>query len=362
MANLYKRSDSPFYWICYRDAQRITRQESTRLRWSKAIETRKARALVAQRTADELARGTSIRGRTKPVGWSWVSEWLSVRYQASPGTLTRFRNDWKMVFLFIEDTKIEGPPNLARRHCYDYIRWRTAKDAPIGRFAACHNTALHELHVLGIVMQEAVNRELVDANPCLRLGIKKQDVRRKPELTAADDRTIRQNIPLVKSEIMREMLAASFEIARHQGARLNETRLNLRDDINLKDRTITFRTKTRKAHTTSLHPALIPIFHRMISRGLTHTWQFPRWANTTWPAKKWFEFLGRIGLREKGITFHSTRVTVITEMARNNVSLAKAKAFVGHASSTIHSIYQRLQPADLSDCTRAIGRGKRRSA
>jgi len=47
------------------------------------------------------------------------------------------------------------------------------------------------------------------------------------------------------------------------------------------------------------------------------------------------------------LSFHCTRVTVVTRIARKGYCMAQAKAYVGHASDTVHAIYQRLTPPDV---------------
>jgi hypothetical protein len=52
-------------------------------------------------------------------------------------------------------------------------------------------------------------------------------------------------------------------------------------------------------------------------------------------------------LKMKHLSFHSTRVTVVTRLARANYSRQLTKAYVGHASDTVHDIYTRLEAADV---------------
>jgi integrase len=75
--------------------------------------------------------------------------------------------------------------------------------------------------------------------------------------------------------------------------------------------------------------------------------------------KEWHWFLkGRAERGWQGVcphaTFHCTRVTVITRMARAGVPIQQAMAYVGHADQTVHRIYQRLQADDLTKCTEAL--------
>ncbi|MGN6644107.1 MAG: tyrosine-type recombinase/integrase, partial [Verrucomicrobiota bacterium] len=244
---------------------------------------------------------------------------------------------------------------------FDFIDWRRSPSRK-GRYQAKLSTALLDLKLLGIIMQEAVERDLITGNPCLRLGIQREKPPEKPELTAEDCELIRKSIPDVTDPIVREMLANSFEIARYQGCRLSETRLNPQTDVTLPVGdafgTIQFRAKGNRVHVTTLHTNLVPLFRRLKEEGKTTTWKLPESAGRQWASNKWWKFLDRIGLKEKGITFHGLRVTVATEMVRNNVPENKAMKYLGHASTTVNRIYQRLRPRDLGDCVDGIGGGR----
>lgn len=362
MANLYKRTDSCFYWITYRDAAGATRQESTRLRHENPVEVRKARALEAQRTADELARGASATvGRRRSKGWLWVQPFLDVRYHTNGTTLERYTDCWRTLIMFLTERKIESPMNLIRQNCFDYMAWREKAEPKKGKYRARHNTALLELKILRIVMQEAVERGLAQGNPCVKLGIKRDEQKIKPELTQEHVDKIRAGIPLVLDPAVRQMLANSFEIARFQGCRITETRLDPRKDVDLETMEIAFRAKGKKDHVTALHPSLVPLFKRLRKEGKAFTWEIPAGRGRQWASAHWFRFLHKIGLKADGVTHHCNRITVISEMARNNVSEAKAQKFVGHSSTLVHRIYQRLRPKDLSECVAAIASGDKPS-
>ncbi len=209
-----------------------------------------------------------------------------------------------------------------------------------------------------LILHEAVERNLITGNPCVRLGLKRDRQKVKPELTAADCDMIRAEIEKLDDGPLKEMFHLSFEIARHQGCRLMETQVNPMADVEiLGDRlgTITFRIKGGREFTTALHPNLIPLFRQLQKERRTTTWSTPEHKHPVWASSRWWKFMKRIGLKGKGACFHSTRVTVVTELARGNVHESKAQSFVGHASTTVHRIYQRLRPADLADCASAVG-------
>ena len=143
-------------------------------------------------------------------------------------------------------------------------------------------------------------------------------------------------------------MRVSFEISLYQGCRFSETCLPL-SDVNLKDGTITFTIKRGKRHTTKLHRALRPMFEKMIGEGRVFTYQMPE-RNST---RDWSRLFKR--LKMPGYSFHCTRVTAITMLARSGkVNEQQAMAYIGHSHSEIHRIYQRLKPRDLSACEDAI--------
>jgi integrase len=110
--------------------------------------------------------------------------------------------------------------------------------------------------------------------------------------------------------------------------------------------------KGHRLHTIFLHPKLVRRFRRMIAEGRTETYEPP-----ASPAKEWFLFLTRAGIKKKypGACFHSLRVTAATTLARKGISEKKAMDYIGHASTTIHRSYVRLKPEDLSVCADALG-------
>lgn len=357
MASLYERKDSKFLWVKWRDASGKLRQESTGCLKTSGADKRRARQIEAEHTLAELNSGQELRIKA---GWAWVSEFLAVRYRGSPPTLGRYLTAWATLSLFIEERQIVAPANFLRQHCYDFITWRQKPDVGKGKYRAGHNTALLEIKTLRLIMHEAVERRMINGNPCVRLGLKRDRPKVKAELMDEDCRRIREGIAALPPGPVKEMLDLSFEISRHQGCRLMETQLNPMEDVQIRKEgnTIRFLQKGGREFVTLLHPALVPLFERLQAAGRTTTWTTPEGKNRVWASSRWWKFLDTLGLKAKGVCFHSTRVTVVTELARQNVHESKAQSYVGHASTTVHRIYQRLRPKDLRECVDAVG-GKR---
>lgn len=357
MACIYKRGDSPYFWIKYVDENGVVRRESTGCRTSVTSEVRQARQIVAARSLEEASRSPT----SKQANWAWVEGWLKSRYPDSAGTQTgkAYRCSWRNLEAFLREKKVDAPHQLQRGTLFEYIGWKGSRDGSDGVFPSKHNTALHDLTILKVIMKEAVNRGYTQLNPCLGLNIPKTPPKRKEVFKPDEDAKIRSEILKVKDPTERQMLRASFEIARHHGCRLMETRLNIHDDVNLERNTIRFFAKGRRHFVVPLHPNLAPLINQMRAEGRTVSWDPPSTKKTAvqtsnWAALLWHRWLKSIGLGH--LTFHGLRVTVITEMALAGIPMSKAKRFVNHASSAVQEIYQRICADDLDGVTSVIGR------
>ena len=154
-----------------------------------------------------------------------------------------------------------------------------------------------------------------------------------------------EQLELVSSLIERDCdhhhylhLRRSFDIARWQGCRVAETQLNLQTGVALSrdpngvivSGTIRFRIKGNRHHTTTLHPRLFALFDQLQREGATSTYP-PYFDKRRHPRISflWIMFQRRHRLKQliPGWTFHCLRVTVVTRMARSNVSEPKAMRF-----------------------------------
>jgi len=349
MASLYNRGR--FIWIQYRDRHGKIVRESTKFSNEDPAQVRRARQLQAEKNLEETNRPTRCGD------WLWVPDFIGIRYASRTVTRDRYLEAWTTLQLFFEEEEIFSPQHLQRKHCFDYVTWRQKPDKSKGKYKAGHNTALFELKVLSIVMQEALERGLCSGNPCTKLQIGKAPRRKAPELTDAQYELIISKIPSVENPIVRDMLAVSIQIGRFQGCRIKETRLNLARDVDMKAHTITFTKKGGERFTTAMHPKLWPFFERLITEGKTWTWNPPAGSSRQWASTNWWRFLDRHGLKKEigeTVCFRSARVSVITTLIRKNVPAEKIKDYVGHASTTMQEIYKRLKVSDLSDCTDAL--------
>jgi site-specific recombinase XerD len=352
-ACLYQRKDSPYWWIKYWSEERMGwHQRGTEHRRDDPQGYKRALA-----TARELsAEGRAARQVVPTSRWSsWVTDWLKQKHHDSPKTLVSELGRWHWIDAFLTERKVRGPQGMNYLLGQDYMSWRTSQTKRVSKKHPCHNTALMELRLLSRALQEAVHRGYIFANPLARINIKKHKAAEKPELTDADVSAIRAALAEREGQLPLKdrWMTICFEIALHQGCRVSETSVAL-TDIDENAFRITFHAKRDNVFTTKLNAALVPMIRQLRAARVERTCILPVMLTKEW---HWF-FKGR---PERGwvgvcphVTFHCTRVTVITRMARAGVPIQQAMAFVGHADESVHRIYQRLQADDLSRCTDAL--------
>jgi len=351
--SVYKRTDSPYWWISYWCPKRLRYvAKSSQCRRDDSQGFKRALDMARELSAEaRAARAIAPSARFD----RWVPEWLRLKHRNCQTTLDSELHRWRWLDAFLTERKVRGPHAVTYQLGLDYIKWRTSQVKRVSKKNPSHNTALWELRLLARAMREAVHRGYIAASPRERLGSPRGRYPEKPELTDADVAAIRAglvewegNLPLSE-----RWMTISFEIALHQGCRISETSIAL-SDIDERAGRITFHAKRGHVFTTQLHPALVPLIRQLREANLDRTCTLPRMATKEW---HWF-LKGRPERNWKGVcphaSFHCTRVTVITRMARAGVPIQQAMAYVGHADETVHRVYQRLQADDLTLCTAAL--------
>lgn len=324
MASLFRDNESPFWYLRYKDAGGKWRSKSLKpLRHGIPGDTRKAKA-----KADEHSLEEHTRSPQRDSWASWVPAYLKGRYLNSD-TRRRVLNAWARLAEYLVEKRIGSPQELRYADCMDYMPYRVGK--------AAHNTARLELKILGVVCDEAVRRGLIAKNPASKLGIPRVRGKERPELTDDDISKIRLAL---KSEP--DWMSHAFEIAIHQGCRLSETPV-FADDLNwLKGEMHFRRTKGDKPFTVPINPLLKPLLQKLAVGAKDRIFEMPPNA-----ARDFHRFFKKLALPE--VTFHSTRVSVASRLARAGYPLAKAMRLLNHSSELVHRQYQRLQAEDVAD-------------
>jgi integrase len=347
--SVYERKGRLTYHVAYNSAATGKRvSENTGFLISDSRGKLKAYAYAR----DKSHSGTATTANDKERYDVWAEAWLRTRYRTQQKTLTSYLGGWKQVSLFLRENNVPIPRLLAYQHVIDFVHWREAQVKKQSGRKVSRNTALHNVKVLSRVQREAIKRGYAQGNPCLSLGddVPRDPVPEKPEFTD-------EQISAVRAELARrqgvgrpsDWMQIAFEIALHQGCRLSATQIPM-ERIDFARWTITFHEKGRKGQpavfTVPVHPGLRPLLLRLRAEKRKVTCELPRFA-----PRNFGRVMHAMGLPH---TFHCTRVSVITRMARNNVTPQKAMGYVHHANWAIHKIYTRLKPTDVEGVPEAL--------
>jgi len=332
MASFYKRGN--IYWICYKKPDGTWSDKSTGIKVSAKGSGRRIERLVARQQASE-------RVFSKEAGdalfASWVGSWMDYKYD-NELTRSRCAASWSHLSEFLRKLKVTHPAEVTYQMCHNYMEWRTDQElaAKENRRSGKWNTALTEIRFLGAILQEAVRRGYIIANPCSQLGLGRKNTKEKREITSEEIERI--NDLIVDAP---EWMQDSWLVAIKQGCRLRECAVHI-DNIDLGVMSIRFHVKGGKTHTAPLHKDLLPLIEKAKKRESKKIVDFGKY-----PSKCWSQWFAKNGFG--GITFHCTRVTVITRLARAGFSEAKCMQYVGHSSEEVHAIYRKLKSADVAE-------------
>jgi integrase len=278
----------------------------------------------------------------------WVPGWIAYKAQTlSEKSRQRYDYAWGHLAEFLEGKRVKHPAEVNYAMCHEFVCWRTDKARAIEerRKAGSWNSAVMEVRVLGSILQEAVRRGWMLANPCARLGLKKQPAKEKCEITREEEATILSELKRRGHDWMHD----AFLVAMRQGCRLAETEVPL-SRIDERAARITFLVKGGKYHTAPLHEDLLPLVKKARKNRCEKLVEFPH--DPTDASSKFHKFFKRIKMGH--LSFHCTRVTVVTRLCRAGFSESQTMMYVGHASQEVHAIYRKLKPCDLAHLGKAL--------
>ena len=111
--------------------------------------------------------------------------------------------------------------------------------------------------------------------------------------------------------------------------------------VDLEHDTIRFLGKGGRMHEAPLHRDVRPIAEKAMREGRSSLVKLPGNAS-----KQWCQFFDDLGMPD--LSFHCTRVTVVTRLARAGFSEGQCMQYVGHASELVHAIYRKLKARDVA--------------
>ena len=328
MASLYKRSNSPYWWVSVKEPNGWVKKRTGWL-FRNPVDTAKAKTFVA---GQSLAEG---RNTELSVGTSWVEPVIR-NHPICEKTITRYLEQWRFLDQFMTENRI-ALHNFAPHTADLYIEWRTSTRK--GRIKnTCRNTALQELKFLKFVQKQARLRGKMIDRPMDDYVVRLSAQKKKPALTDQQIYKMRdalQNYP--------SWMSVCFEIGLATGARLQECSIPC-DCINLEFKTITFpnpKGGESKSFTIPIPKSILPLLTAIKASGAKNTCEIP----PTKASFKWRKFFDRLGMKD--VCFHCLRVTRVTRMRIAGVPAPDARRLVNHSSELIHRLYDRHQVEEL---------------
>lgn len=297
------------------------------------------------------AAAAADHGAADAGSWRWVERWARMRYSArqQEATLTQVIRRWRWLEEFLVESDIACPAELERADCFDYLEWRTSQVKEKSRKHPSKNTALQELKLLGMIMEEAVGRGYATSNPARKLGVQRDETELKPEITPEEHGQIMAALA-AKPNWMR----LAYELAWHTGLRFASTRLE-RSAVRLQDRLVQIERPKggrKKAFSIPITESIRPLLEEFLASGRRHLWDPPQGRNEKPRGVQWREFFEGLGLGH--LCFHCTRVSYITRGCRAGVPESAMMKLVNHASREISRIYQRWSGADVAEFARLL--------
>jgi len=328
MASLYKRSNSPFYWVSVKEPRGWVKKR-TEWRCASPIDTAKAKTFVANQSLAEGRKSELLAGS------SWVEPVIR-NLPVSEKSVVRYLEAWRFLDQFMTEHRITLS-HFAPHSADLYIQWRTS----IGKFRnkkISKNTALQELKFLKFLQKQARLRGKMIDRPMDDYVIRLAPKKIKPALTDEQIQKIRLELPNHPS-----WMAVSFEIGLATGARLQECSIPC-ECIDLEHKTITFPSPkggVAKAFTIPIPRSVLPLLAAIKASGAEKTCEIP----PTKASFKWRRFFDRLGMKD--VCFHCLRVTRVTRLRQAGVPSPDARRLVNHSSELIHRLYDRHQVEEL---------------
>lgn len=332
----FERADSPYVRIQYGEKNQPKRYLKTSIRKDdpeKALKIAKAINRVEAQLLEGAPKQTSQ-------SWNWVANYLRQRYAARVRTQKIYLIQWNWLLAYLNGSRIAGPGELSRPAIFAYLDWRRSQTKQKSGRNPGLNTALSELKLLGLIMDEAVTRGLAIENPARKLQIERDETELKPEITDTEIRAIYTALRACPAWMQR-----SFHIALQTGLRFSDTAIE-RSQVSLARGHIVIE-KPKGGRKRSFGIEIYPEIELMIRKFMNgrdkRLWEMPE-KERGLNGLIWRKFFDCIGMPH--LCFHCTRVTFITRGAIAGVPESAMMKMVNHGSKQIHRIYQRLAAPD----------------
>lgn len=347
MASIYSKKNSPLLYIRYQNEQGQWKGKPTGYKKGNLGDERQAKLLARRQTEIEKTRKIN-RGSLLE---EWVLPWLVLKYGAVQNTLNAYRRSWNKLSTFFSLAEIRYANQIQRDFARHYLAWRTGEDEESDEVAG-RNTAIQEIKLAGMIIEEAIHLGYCTTNPLRKLGLKKDKSPGKVIWT--DEQIIKVSAHIEKTKTHWQQ--CTFYLGLYQASRLRQCQIplkNIRLDlgphgvIQYPDIIV----KGGEAYAQPVDSRFRPILERLMATarkmGLDTLCQVKWDASLTWR-----DTLDRLGFED--ISHHGLRATFITRAAENDVPEGKVMAFCHHSSAEVHRIYKKVSTAAIAHVSASV--------
>lgn len=331
MAAIYKRKDSPWYWLRYKTPAGKWAAKATRYRTDNTLHRAKAMEEALQLSIAERTRANTDYG--------WVTDLIG-SHPVAESTRWHYRNSWRHLSRFMDELGLTLH-DFTPAEAHAYIGWRVGLRRTNGK-PVCRNLALDDLKCLKWIQRMGRLHKRLTTTAMLDWRSRRDPVRKRPVFTDEEILVVRR---MLDAHPDKAWMKTCFEIGYQTGCRLRETRLEMRL-VDLQAGTITFPTPKggqARAYTIPIPSGLRPLLAKIKASGATHAFEWPGCGTKV--SQEWRMIFNLCGLFKH--TFHSLRTTRVTNLRRAGVPQSAAMRLVNHSSTLVHELYQRHFVEDL---------------
>lgn len=314
---------------------------------------KKARQLAAEKTLKEMAHG----GRNPSGNFTdWVDAWLLEQHGSKKtSTYGIYSQQWGMISEWLGLRGYTHPQDITRESLSDYKEWRKPREG-VRRKGAGMNTIIPEVRTLGRVLREAKIRGYCSEVVTERLGWSSVD---RIEYEPWSDEEIQ--LALKASEKLPEAmqwLRCAIILGTYQAARSAQIVAPL-SAFDFSQKMIFWPKSVMKGKKRDwvqpMDPRMIPLLKPIVEarRKARKTTLSDRPELYALKVRRWLDS-PTLQIPKQ---LHGLRATWITKAALSGVPEAVAMAYVHHAGSEVHRIYQRVKPGQTAEFLEKISFG-----
>ena len=338
----YERKRSPFVYVQFGESYADREYIKTAIRKTDPNKKRKVAQELNRIEAQLLPSiGQNHNHNGNGEAWRWIDSFIRTRYAARERTQQVYLAQWRRLRGFLMENKTDAPAMLTRELVFDYPAWRCGQTKEKSRRTPKLSTAIGELKLLALIMDEAINRKLAVVNPARDLKIEREETAIRPEIT--DEMLL---IILRELEPQPEWMQKSFAVAINTGLRFSETRLHRSQIRAASDDIIIEKPKggRKREFAIPIYDSVRELIQSFMRSRDAYLWTAPAGTLT---GLQWSKFLKGSAAYVPNLCFHSTRITFITRGMRAGIPEPVMMKMVNHADKDISRIYQRWTSDDV---------------